>query len=51
MKKYLGDSVYIDIENGMIKLTTNNGYHDEGTIYMDSAVIANFQQYLKDLNK
>ena len=26
MKQYIGDSVYADIENGMIKLTTENGF-------------------------
>lgn len=28
-KAYLGDSVYVEIEDGMVKLTTNNGHPDD----------------------
>lgn len=28
-KTYIGDSVYAEIEDGMLKLTTNNGYPDD----------------------
>lgn len=28
-KVYLGDSVYADMSDGMIKLTTENGYPDD----------------------
>lgn len=28
-KAYLGDSVYADVEDGMVKLTTENGYPDD----------------------
>lgn len=34
-KVYLGDSVYVEIENDMIKLTTDNGYGVTNTIYLD----------------
>jgi len=36
-KTYLGDSVYAEAENGMIKLTTDNGYPDDprNVIYLE----------------
>ena len=37
-KRYLGDSVYIEVENGMLKLTTNNGACDVATIYLEVEV-------------
>lgn len=37
-KRYLGDSVYIEIENGMFKLTTNNGFGPTNTIYLEPDV-------------
>jgi len=32
-KVYLGDSVYAELEDGMIKLTTENGYGPSNTIF------------------
>lgn len=39
-KMYLGDSVYAEFEDGMVKLTTNNGYPDDprNVIYLETAV-------------
>lgn len=37
-KRYLGDSVYAEIEWPGIKLTTNNGLGDSNVIYLESAV-------------
>jgi hypothetical protein len=47
-KHYLGDSVYVEIERGMIKLTTNNGYDDDprNVIYMEIEVWNNFNAYM-----
>lgn len=40
MKKvYLGDSVYLDVENGMVKLTTENGGEPSNTIFLEPAVV------------
>ncbi|MEE9366698.1 MAG: hypothetical protein V3W44_08435 [Dehalococcoidales bacterium] len=45
-KAYLGDSVYAEIENGMLKLTTNNGYEDSNTIYLEPAIIPALLAYI-----
>lgn len=37
-KVYLGDSVYIEIENGMVKLTTENGFGATNTIFLNMEV-------------
>ncbi len=37
-KTYIGDSVYAEFENGMIKLTTNNGVGDSNTILLEQEV-------------
>ena len=37
-KVYLGDGVYADIENGMLKLTTENGVSVTNTIYLEPSV-------------
>ncbi len=37
-KEYLGDSVYVEIENGMLKLTTENGIGATNTIFMEVEV-------------
>lgn len=38
-KQYLGDSVYAEVECGMVKLTTENGEGPSNTIYLDSQVL------------
>jgi len=48
-KQYLGDSVYVEIENDMLKLTTNNGGRDGNIIYIDEEVLANFFTYCDQL--
>jgi len=37
-KEYLGDSVYAEIERGMIKLTTDNGLGASNTIFLELEV-------------
>jgi hypothetical protein len=44
-KDYLGDSVYVDIENGMIALTTENGFGASNTIYLEPEVFAALNRY------
>ncbi len=44
---YLGDSVYAEIKEDMIKLTTNNGYDDTNTIYLEPAVYRALIQFAK----
>ena len=40
VKTYLGDGVYVTIENGMIKLTAENGLRATDTIYLEREVMA-----------
>jgi hypothetical protein len=40
-KTYLGDAVYADWENGMVKLTTENGIYTSATIYLEPEVLEN----------
>lgn len=44
---YLGDSVYAEIHNGMILLTTNNGYPDDprNKIYLEKSVYRMLREY------
>lgn len=48
-KQYLGDSVYVDFEDGMLKLTTENGYPDDprNVIYLESHVYGALVDYVK----
>ena len=48
---YLGDSVYVDLDNGMIKLTTNNGYPDDprNIIYLEFPVWNNLVTWVSSL--
>ena len=48
-KVYLGDSVYVDIENGMLKLTTENGYPDDprNVIYLEPEIVAALEAYIE----
>lgn len=47
MRTYLGDSVYVDIENGMLKLTTENGYGPSNTIYLEPEVADALVKYIE----
>ena len=46
MKEYLGDSVYVEIERGMLKLTTDNGLGPSNTIYLDAVVYNALHRYV-----
>ena len=48
MKVYLGDSVYVDVQNGMLKLTTENGLRGNAsnTIYLEPAVFDALKRYV-----
>lgn len=51
MKAYLGDSVYVDVEDGMLKLTTENGLPDDpsNVIFLESDVYAALVRYVGGL--
>jgi hypothetical protein len=46
-KRYLGDSVYAEVVNGMIKLTTENEGPDRpsNTIYLEPTTMLALQDY------
>ena len=48
-REYLGDSVYVETETQMVKLTTNNGYPDDprNVIYMEPSVLENLLRWLR----
>ena len=50
-KKYLGDSVYVEVENGMIKLTTDNGTGASNTIYLEEYPYQNLVKWHKNVLK
>ena len=49
-KSYLGDGVYVDVEDGMVKLTTENGYEATNTVFMEPEVAYAFIEWFKKLN-
>ena len=48
-KEYLGDSVYVEVERDMLKLTTNNGDGPNNTIFLEQAVWNSLVRYVKKL--
>jgi len=48
-KEYIGDSVYAEYENGMIKLTTELGFGSSNTIYLDELVLMNLNRFAECL--
>jgi hypothetical protein len=46
-KQYLGDSVYASIENGMIKLTTENGMGASNEVYLEMEVYDALKTYVE----
>ena len=46
-KEYLGDSVYVETVDGMIKLTTENGYGSSNIIYLEPLVFKALIEYSK----
>ena len=49
-KEYLGDSVYVECEHGMLKLTTNNGFGPSNTIYMEPTALNALMDYYNRCN-
>lgn len=45
-KQYIGDSVYVDVENGMLKLTTENGDGPPSNIiFLEPEVFESLRRY------
>jgi len=53
LKQYLGDSVYADLEHGMVKLTTENGHQTDpsNTIYLEPEVLEALTRYVAWLQR
>lgn len=49
VKQYLGDSVYVEVERGMLKLTTDNGLGPTNTIYLEPEIYMNLARYVAEL--
>lgn len=45
---YLGDSVYVEFEGGMLKLTTQNGDGASNTIYLEDFVYEALLRYVHE---
>ena len=50
-KTYLGDGVYADLEDGMVKLTTENGLRTSNTIYLEHETLIALEQYVAYLRR
>lgn len=49
-KTYLGDSVYAELESGMIKLYTDNGFGPQDVIYLEPEVYQALLKFVEMLN-
>jgi hypothetical protein len=50
-KRYLGASVYADVEHGMVKLTTEDSISATNTIYLEPEVIRELRRYLLEFRE
>lgn len=48
-RQYLGDSVYVAVENGMLKLTTDNGEGPSNIIFLEYPVYLALVAYVSRL--
>lgn len=48
-KVYLGDGVYVQVENGMLKLTTENGIEVTNTVFLEPEVWAALMHYVRTI--
>lgn len=47
-KIYLGDSIYVEVESGLLKLTVNDGFKNYDTIYLHGNSLNKLVNYIKD---
>lgn len=48
-RDYMGDSVYVEMENGMVKLFLDNGLGPSDTIFLEPTVAEALVRYFKRL--
>lgn len=46
-KAYLGDGVYVEVEDGTLKLTTENGIEVTNTVFLEPEVWAALMHYVR----
>ncbi len=46
-KAYIGDGVYVELENDTVKLTSENGIQVLDKIYLEPSVLADFQRWIE----
>lgn len=46
-KQYLGDGVYAGVEDGMVRLTTENGLEASNVIWLEPEVVVALLRYLR----
>jgi len=44
---YIGDSVYVEWDDGDLRIYTNNGWGDNNNIYLEPAVLNNLLTFIK----
>lgn len=49
--EYLGDSVYVEVVEGMLVLTTNNGEGPSNTIYLERQVYDALVRYVERMRE
>ncbi len=47
---YLGDAVYAELENGYLKLTTEDGTRASNIIFLEPSVVAALKRYMEKHN-
>jgi hypothetical protein len=47
MKQYLGDGVYLEVDRGMLKLTTDSGLGPDNTIYLEPEVYVALTRFVQ----
>lgn len=50
-KTYLGDSVYVEVVGGMLRLTTENGMGASNEIFLEPEVFAALAKYVIHLSE
>jgi hypothetical protein len=48
-KRYLGDGVYAEMEDGRVKLTAENGLRATDTVYLEPAVYVALTYFVRDV--
>ena len=50
-KTYLGDGVYVEVDDCMLRLTTNDGISEDNVIYLEMATYEALKRFVKKLSE